>query len=77
MIEHQTSENDVLYAEEALDVDVQSFLHRMMIEKAMSRSQLAEAISQAYPHLFHIRRAASHVTVVSFPCTLALMAGIA
>lgn len=44
MVEHKTSENAVLYAEEALVVDVQSFLHRMMIEKAMSRSQLAEAM---------------------------------
>ena len=44
MIEHKTSENAVLYAEEALVVDVQSFIHRMMTDKGMSRTQLADAM---------------------------------
>lgn len=43
-MEQMTVQNSAVYAEEALVVDVQSFLYRMMHEKGMSRSELAEAM---------------------------------
>jgi len=36
--------NSSVFAEEALVIDVQSFLHSMMEEKGMSRAQLADAM---------------------------------
>ncbi|WP_162789162.1 MULTISPECIES: helix-turn-helix domain-containing protein [Sphingomonas] len=44
MFEQNANKRSAVYAEEALVVDVQSFLHRLMKEKGMSRTELAEAM---------------------------------
>jgi len=44
MIDPRANNRTASYAEEAFVVDVQSFLHQLMVEKGFSRSQLAEAM---------------------------------
>lgn len=44
MVEPRASNETASYAEEAFVVDVQSFLHHLMVEKGFNRSQLAEAM---------------------------------
>lgn len=44
MVENKADKRSVVFAEEALVVDVQAFLHRLMLEKGMSRAQLADAM---------------------------------
>lgn len=44
MVDSATSNRTANYAEEAFVVDVQSFLHHLMVEKGFNRSQLAEAM---------------------------------
>lgn len=43
-IEPQESTRSAVFAEEAFVVDVQSFLHRLMIEKGFNQKQLADAM---------------------------------
>lgn len=44
MVDPRTNNETAGYAEEAFVVDVQSFLHQLMVEKGFNRSQLAEAM---------------------------------
>lgn len=44
MVDPRTNKETASYAEEAFVVDVQSFLHHLMVEKGFNRSQLAQAM---------------------------------